>query len=139
MATDSRLFVLSHELLDTASLPSGPGKTLIPQVFAVAAERGLLPLYEAKLLHHFDHRWASYGPDGREANDVTEKQKADPTFRALPRYWIDKSEVEVRLAARGWTRGWLLGWRDITSACTAHSHRERYSARGGQPQDPSFL
>jgi hypothetical protein len=29
---------------------------------------------------------------------------------------VPKSEVEARLAAKGWTRGWLLGWRDIARA-----------------------
>ena len=33
-----------------------------------------LPLYEGKLIHHFDHRWATYsGPDSRDVT-LTEKQ-----------------------------------------------------------------
>lgn len=76
---------------------------------------GLLPLYEAKMIHHFDHRWASYGVDG-SSSDVTVHQKNDPNFSITPRYWVDAAEVETRLADRGWDRGWLMGWRDITNA-----------------------
>jgi hypothetical protein len=76
-------------------------------------ERGderYLPLYEAKLLHHFDHRWATY--DGLETRDLTAAEKDSPDCMVLPRYWVPASEVAARLAGR-WERGWLLGWRDI--------------------------
>lgn len=44
-------------------------------------------------------------------HDLREVEKADPTCRSLPRYWVDAREVEARLADKGWTRGWLMGWR----------------------------
>jgi hypothetical protein len=31
-------------------------------------------------------------------------------FHANPRWWVNRSEVEARLANR-WERGWLVGWR----------------------------
>lgn len=71
-----------------------------------------LPLYEAKMIHQFDHRWATYGADG-SSGDVTVDQKNDPNFSVTPRYWVDSAEVEARLADKGWDRGWLMGWRDI--------------------------
>ena len=37
-----------------------------------------LPLYEAKLIHQFDHRWATYG--GRQHRDVTLAEKSNPDF-----------------------------------------------------------
>ena len=78
---------------------------------------GLVPLYEAKMIHHFDHRWATYaGGDEEATRNVTEEEKADSAFEVQPRYWVPKAEVEERLAARGWARPWLLGWRDITNA-----------------------
>ncbi|MFN5464655.1 MAG: Eco57I restriction-modification methylase domain-containing protein, partial [Cyanobacteriota bacterium] len=73
----------------------------------------LLPLYEAKLIHHYDHRWASYGADG-SCHDVPLAQKQDPEFYVTPRYWVEQSEVKTRLKAQGWDRQWLMGWRDIT-------------------------
>jgi hypothetical protein len=73
-----------------------------------------VPLYEAKMIHQFDHRWATY--DGVESRDVSEAEKQQPLFEPVPRYWVPKSEVRSRLAAQNWSRKWLLGWRDITNA-----------------------
>lgn len=69
-----------------------------------------LPLYEAKLIHHYDHRWATYGADG-SSRDVTLDEKQDPAFQVTPRYWVERDEVEARLRAQGWDRQWLMGWR----------------------------
>ncbi|HCZ14949.1 MAG TPA: restriction endonuclease [Candidatus Accumulibacter sp.] len=72
-----------------------------------------LPLYEAKMIHQFDHRWATYvDADGKpgevETADVNPVQKADPAFAVRPRYWVDEREVLARIArvparvARAW-------------------------------------
>ncbi|MDP9932577.1 Eco57I restriction-modification methylase domain-containing protein [Variovorax paradoxus] len=74
-----------------------------------------LPLYEAKLIHQFDHRWATYTEDG-SSRDVTATEKASADFTVTPRYWVNRSEVEERLNDRGWEHGWLMGWRDICRA-----------------------
>lgn len=82
---------------------------------------GALPLYEAKMIHQFNHRWATYEPavDGRGAptsRDMTDAEKADPKSAVRPRYWVPAAEVRAKLEASGWTRGWLMGWRDICRA-----------------------
>lgn len=82
------------------------------ELFGDSHAPGLLPLYEAKMVHQFDHRWASYGVDGNSA-DVAVDRKNDPNFSVTPRYWVDAAEVEARLSDKGWDRGWLMGWRDI--------------------------
>ena len=84
-------------------------------LFADAPGVGRLPLYEAKMIHQFDHRWATYTPDGN-SRDVTLAEHCDPGFLVTPRYWVDAAEVAQRLADKGWTRGWLMGWRDICRA-----------------------
>jgi len=71
-----------------------------------------VPLYEAKLIHHYDHRWATYEADG-SCRDLSLTEKQDPDFKVMPRYWVDRKEVETRLKAQGWNREWLMGWRDI--------------------------
>lgn len=71
----------------------------------------MLPLYEGKMIHHYDHRWATYEVDG-SIRDVTLAEKRDPQFVALPRYWVRESVVRDRLEGR-WGRDWLLGWRRI--------------------------
>lgn len=60
------------------------------------------PLYEAKMVHQFDHRWGSYAAalPGEEPDpeDVTPEQKADPHFVVRPRYWVDERHVLARIA-----------------------------------------
>ena len=93
-------------------------------LFVDGAGEELLPLYEAKMIHQFDHRWATYeanaqGQAGKgevASRDVTATEKADPHFRVTPRYWVSNTEVQQRLMDKNWDRQWLLGWRDITNA-----------------------
>lgn len=56
-----------------------------------------VPLYEAKMAHQFDHRWACYEADGESSRDVTLDEKQDPNFIARPRYWIAEWEVTQRI------------------------------------------
>lgn len=56
-----------------------------------------LPLYEAKLIHQFDHRWATYTADGN-SRDVTLAEKSNPDFTVTPRYWVQAREVWLRVA-----------------------------------------
>lgn len=71
----------------------------------------MLPLYEAKMIHHYDHRWATYEPGG-STRDVTPDEKRDPNFVVQPRYWVRAEVVAERLADR-WDHDWLLGWRRV--------------------------
>lgn len=73
-----------------------------------------VPLREAKMLHQFDHRWATYDKTG--SRDATLPEKQDAAFEPDPRYWVPDRDVADRLADKGWTRGWLMGWRDICRA-----------------------
>ncbi|AUT70040.1 Eco57I restriction-modification methylase domain-containing protein [Paraburkholderia hospita] len=72
-----------------------------------------LPLYEAKMIHQFDHRWATYvdapdRPGGVDTAVVSVTEKADPTYAVRPRYWVPEREVLARIArvpsrvARAW-------------------------------------
>jgi hypothetical protein len=80
-----------------------------------------VPLYEAKMVHQFDHRWATYEPDGQTCRDVTEAEKKAPGYEPLPRYWVPKDEVEGRLKNKGWTHQWLMGFRGITNVTNERS------------------
>jgi len=129
MTSDSSLFRTAEELsADGWScrgsywiLESEPGESSAKSEPSTSAgdETGSLlesyvPLYEAKMIHHFDHRWATF--DGAEMRDVTEFEKQDPCFSPVSRYWVPEHEVRNRLADKAWSRSWLLGWRDITNA-----------------------
>nr|WP_210404303.1 hypothetical protein [Chroococcidiopsis sp. TS-821] len=73
----------------------------------------LVPLYEAKMFHQFDHRWATY--EAGETRDVTLGEKSDANFQVQPRYWVSRSEVENKLAGK-WNKEWLLAFRGITNS-----------------------
>ncbi|HOO72826.1 MAG TPA: N-6 DNA methylase, partial [Spirochaetota bacterium] len=78
---------------------------------------GLVPLYEAKMFHQYDHRWATYedGADGVETRDVTPEEKADPEFVVRPRYWVEEQDINTRMEDK-WNRQWFMCFRDITNA-----------------------
>ncbi|MGQ9688296.1 MAG: hypothetical protein ACUVXF_05850, partial [Desulfobaccales bacterium] len=101
MANDSHLFRTREQL-------EREGWRLRGNVFH-REEEVYLPLYEAKMMHHFDHRWATY--EGRDTRDVTLSEKQDPDFLALPRYWVAEREVVARSAwaPPEFCRAWLLG------------------------------
>ncbi|SKA35367.1 Type I restriction-modification system methyltransferase subunit [Marinactinospora thermotolerans DSM 45154] len=121
MTDDSDLF-RSRERLEAE------GWELRGNVFERGKER-LLPLYEGKMAHLFDHRWNSYTGTGNEdRRRIGALEKADPAACAVPRYWIledgpiptvrrgrevKERGVGERLAELHWTRDWLLGWRDV--------------------------
>jgi hypothetical protein len=76
-----------------------------------------LPLYEAKMFWHYDHRFATFeGLKEDRTQELPPERKADPTALPLPRYWVPKEETEARLREAGWERGWLLGFRNVTNA-----------------------
>ncbi|MFF2937056.1 Eco57I restriction-modification methylase domain-containing protein [Streptomyces mirabilis] len=107
MSNDSHLFHTRDQL-------EADGWTLTGNTFTRGTAR-MLPLYEAKMLHHYDHRWATYDPDG-STRDLPLAEKQDSSTVVLPRYWVAEPEVEAQLTRRSWDREWLLGWRDICRA-----------------------
>ncbi|WP_405668988.1 Eco57I restriction-modification methylase domain-containing protein [Streptomyces sp. NBC_00055] len=113
MANDSNVFRTEEELVCDDWVLTG-------STFRRDRSR-MLPLYEAKMLHHYDHRFSTYEEATREQLNkgtlprLKKEQQADPACTVLPRYWVTEREVETRLAEKSWSRGWLLGWRDITN------------------------
>ncbi|GAA1895430.1 N-6 DNA methylase [Streptomyces sodiiphilus] len=131
MTSDSHLFRPSAQSGETFDDLLREGWRIEGNVLVRGEER-LLPLYEAKMLHHYDHRWATYTEDG-SVQYMNLIEKADPSVVPLPRYWVPENDVPTgkfdkngqeikepgvtsRLASKGWSRQWLLGWRDICRA-----------------------
>ena len=122
MANDSGLFCTRADLEKS-------GAKLMGSRF-VGRGGTFLPLVEAKMVHHFDDRYATYdGATQANLNKGTlppssEGQHLDPQFRIQPNYWVGEKEVAMRLEDR-WSRGWFIGWRRITNA---HNERTVVSA-----------
>ncbi len=107
MSNDSHLFHTREEL-------EADGWTLNGNVFERPMSGGgyelMLPLYEAKMIHHFDTRWATYEEDG-STRLMTEPEKAERRS-PIPRYWVAETEIDKKVGGR-WDENWFLGWRDV--------------------------
>ena len=82
----------------------------------MAKREGTLPLYEAKMIHQFDHRWASAILDDTVAELASIDDKRNPSFEVSPRYWVNSADVEEQFD--GEPPKYLMGWRDISNAAT---------------------
>lgn len=104
-----------------------------------------LPLYEAKMIWHYDHRFGSYeGVESRTSTQTptpTKEQYQDPFFIIIPWYWVKETDVQEQLVKSDtegnvlwvWTKKWLMGFRDITNSSnerTAIMTIEPYAAVG---------
>jgi hypothetical protein len=113
MSNDSHLF-------HTRSQLEAEGYRLVGNTFVAGdptspSPARYLPLYEAKMIWHYDHRYGTYeGVRDRSSTQLPtpdEHQHADPHFVVQPWYWVPAEEVTKRLGE--WQRGWLLGFRDV--------------------------
>jgi hypothetical protein len=112
MASDSARFRSSDELLAVAAAFNGWSWA--------KGDQSWLPLYEAKLLHYFDHRFATYaglreGYEGTSLPSLSDKDLDNPLVEPLARYWVSKEEIDEEIGDR-WSRDWLLGFRRLTRA-----------------------
>lgn len=72
----------------------------------------MLPLYEGKMGHQFDHRAASFYGIGD--TDIADNLDHSYGATVLPRYWVRESVVRDRLERREWgTENALLGFRRV--------------------------
>ena len=88
-------------------------------LFLRTKQERTLPLYEAKMMHQFDHRWASALLDDTVAELATLDEKRNPAFEVQPRYWVSRTAVEEQFD--GGAPSYLMGWRDVTNAATLRS------------------
>ncbi len=85
-----------------------------------------LPLYEAKFIHQFDHRFGSFEGIDKEnrfvrkaqTKRVSEEEKKDPTYEIIPRYWVKESEYQSRVSEMDWGEDWIFTFRGITNTTT---------------------
>ena len=104
MSSDSNLFRTGRQLEARGYAADG-------NVYRKPGADDYVPLYEAKMVHHFDHRWATY--EGDRTRGLTIAEKEDPEGVVHGRYWVRYRDVQDVLDKTGWERGWLMGWRDI--------------------------
>ncbi len=102
MANDSGLFRTREALI-------AEGVALEGNVFKRGEERWL-PLYEGKLFHQYDHRFATFdGIDEQarqngNARELSAAEKAEPASGTIPRYWVSEIEVVKKLESYDYGR-----------------------------------
>jgi hypothetical protein len=80
--------------------------------------RRLYPLYEGKMLWHFDHRYGTYANQTvKQANKgvlphVDAETHDDPLYRIQSRYWVDAEKTNEALG-KDRDREWCFAWRDV--------------------------
>src|SRR5262249_41957160 len=97
MANDSHLFQSEAQLRSA-------GLVLVGNRFVSDSGDPYVPLYEAKMATHFDHRFGTYA--GRAETSLSThlasplpSEYANPEYAAIPRYWIRSREApEARWA-----------------------------------------
>lgn len=90
-----------------------------------STEQVFVPVYEAKLLHQYDHRWATYDGVTREqlrkgqARDLSIEEKRHGVV-PLPRYWMERKDASAPTSESS-QRQWLMAFRNITSSVVERS------------------
>ena len=126
MASDSDLF-RTKEQLERANGQLYGNKFLVDEDTEVDIKANLkatiqagtwLPLYEAKMIHHYNHRWATYDfiKGELKTRDLTLSELKDSKFEVMPRYWVHEEHIAHKLHLKGWRKNWLMGFRGITRA-----------------------
>jgi len=108
MSNDSNLFRTKEQLEVEEYILEG-------NVFYKDSDR-FLPLYEGKMIWHFDHRFGTYDApkealaENGKLPELNQWQHADPFILPIPRYWVHQSHLPT-LMYDGRTA--FLGFRDI--------------------------
>lgn len=81
-----------------------------------------LPLYEAKMVTHFNHRASTYqdvtkkAADSGSAREATTSELQDTNWEVAPRCWTTREHFLKRLEGKNWRFSWLLSMRDKARA-----------------------
>ncbi|MGK5093224.1 N-6 DNA methylase [Deltaproteobacteria bacterium TL4] len=113
MTNDSGLFRTKEQL-------ESDGWILKGNVFE-KREHKYLPLYEGRMIHHFDHRVASMGTN--ECNtfrsgvtlETSSENHMDSEYAVMPRYWVFHGDVYQKLHQE-FNQNALIVFKDVTSS-----------------------
>ena len=126
MANDSHLFRERATLEELGGELSG-ARFLLPD------GKEYWPLYEAKMVHFYNSRFADYAdlPEGSKSTQlprVSVEKLKDPAFSTMPRYWVAKEEVLDRIP-KG--TSFLMCYRKITNTTNERTDIAGFTSMGG--------
>ena len=119
-----------HKIINRLDLNVNPWKISLKQglfnmstsskYFKLIQEEQHLPVYEAKLFHHYDHRYTTY--EGATQANINEgnlpffslEMHVDPCKIILPKNWMSSGNVFNNSFPDIFKRKWYLTFRDVT-------------------------
>lgn len=122
MSNDSYLFRTYAQLTKL-------GATLNGNTFTSIDGETYVPLYEGKMLWHYNHHYGTWPTEGERPNSIntpSEDELANPDSCIMPWYWVPLAAVKDRLLKYDrdgnvvweWKHKWLFAFRDVTNAMT---------------------
>jgi len=120
LSTDSHLFRTYTQLQEI-------GGILQYNRFVLPDRTVYVPLYEGKMIWHYNHHYGSWPTEGTRPNAIDTpslEHLSDTNDFIMPWYWVPLTEVQSRLIKTNseneivweWNHHYLTGFRDITNA-----------------------
>lgn len=117
----------ASNLFRTYEQQSKAGATLKGNTFTTTTGEKYVPLYEGKMIWHYNHHYGTWPTEGKRPNTIVTPpldELSDPTSHIAPWYWVPESEVKERLVKSDkkgnvlwqWKHKWLIAFRDVTNA-----------------------
>ena len=118
MSNDSYLFRTYAQL-------TAQGATLNGNTFTTVDGETYIPLYEGKMIWHYNHHFGSWPTEGERPNSInmpSEDELANPDSCIMPWYWVPLAAVKERFVKYDkdgnvvweWQKKWSLCFRAIS-------------------------
>ena len=125
----SRMLDMSNDsyLFRTYAQLTAQGATLNGNSFTTIDGETYVPLYEGKMIWHYNHHYGTWPTEGERPNSIntpSEDELANPDSCIMPWYWVPLAAVKDRLVKYDndgnvvweWTHKWILAYRDVTKS-----------------------
>ena len=125
----SRMLDMSNDsyLFRTYAQLTAQGATLNGNTFTTVDGETYVPLYEGKMIWHYNHHYGTWPTEGERPNSINmppEDELANPASCIMPWYWVPLAAVKERLVKYDkdgnvvweWKHNWMLCFRDISKS-----------------------